>query len=76
MVAESPLSDMEQDTQEQTSSTLVGRITRRSHFPHIILAQQTKLKGQSQQTYKVCADNSKHQKEKAARKIDSVLPEM
>jgi hypothetical protein len=48
MVAESVISDAEQEIQEQSQSISEGRLARRDHFPYRIQATQAKMKGQSQ----------------------------
>jgi hypothetical protein len=72
MVAEGLLSGTRQDIQEQARGTSAGRPTRRYHFPHKIPATQTKVKGQSQQTYKVCMDRGKNKTEGAVKKLMTV----
>jgi hypothetical protein len=58
------LDDAGQDIQEQARSTTASRVTGRDYFPYRIMAMQTKLKGQSQKTCKLCVDSAKHQTRK------------
>lgn len=77
MVAESVISDAEQEIQEQSQSISEGRLARRDHFPYRIQATQAKMKGQSQWICKVCADSGKLQTGKSCKEAyNTVLPEV